>query len=203
MNTIEFSTPYSKDISQSNYLQSIKDLIQKERVSDQTIVLHTDEEILSKYASSIVATLEDQIIGNSSIYPTKMKPLSDLILDSKTIRVGESGSVIIHPDFRWLWLGKKITYASLKTFSSDYDLIVGATVNKIMFELRLQQGFEQIPFPKDLYEEGKAYLAPFMQGGIQEFEARAKCMMRSFWLTEKQKQELIVILQQEYVDSSI
>ena len=200
---IHFIPPCEGNIDTDNYLQSIKDIIQKERESDPTIVLHTDDEILSKYASSVIAISDGKILWNSSIYPTKMHPLSDLMLDEKKIRVGESWSVIIHPDFRWLWLGKKITNKTLELFANEYDIIVGATVNNIMFVLRMQQGFERIPFPKSLYEEGKKYLAPFMKWGEQEFQERARCMMYNMKLTEKEKNDVINILQKEYRDESM
>ncbi|MEI6773731.1 MAG: hypothetical protein WCL18_02695 [bacterium] len=73
--TICFTTPQEANIAMPIYLDSIKHLIHKERESDQTVVLHTDQEILAKYASSIVAVVQSKIIGNSSIYPSKMKPL--------------------------------------------------------------------------------------------------------------------------------
>ena len=64
-----------------------------------------------------------------------------------------------------------------------------------MFTLRMHQWFENIPFPKELYEEWKKYLAPFMQGWDWEFQERAKCMMYNLNLTEQQKNELINMLQ--------
>jgi len=196
---VEFTTPSAANIDISTYLENIKQLIKKERETDQTVVLHSDEEIRNKYFSSIVAVFDNKIIWNSSIYPTHMKPLDNLILDWKKIRVWESWSVIIHPDFRWHWLWRKLTTASFETFFDKYDIIVGATVNNIMFTLRTHQWFENIPFPKELYEEWKKYLAPFMGGWDLEFQERAKCMMYNLNLTEQQKTELINILQKEYV----
>ncbi len=181
----------------TSYVNKVKQLIQEERKSDQTIVLHSDEEIRSKYTSSIIAILNGEIIWNASIYPTQMRPLNTLILDGKKIRIGESWSVIIHPDFRGQWFGKKLTMTSLATFAHKYDIIVGATVNPKMFSLRIQQGFENIPFPRELYEEGKKYLAPFMTGWEAEFIQRAKCVMYNINLTEQQKKELIKILQKK------
>jgi|UPI000370D6F7 hypothetical protein len=59
----------------------------------------------------------------------------------------------------------------------------------------MHQGFERIPFPKELYEEGKKYLAQYMKGGEVEFEARAKCMLYNIKLSEKTKNALITLLQ--------
>lgn len=193
--TISFGSPHISNIDISTYVESVKNLIKKEREADQTVVLHTDDEIQSKYEASIVAVVDQKIIWNSSIYPTHMKPLDDLIIDGKRIRVWESWSVIIHPDFRGKWLGKQLTSVSLETFTHHYDIIVGATVNDIMYTLRMHQGFERIPFPKELYEEGKKYLAQYMKGGEVEFEARAKCMLYNIKLSEKTKNALITLLQ--------
>jgi len=200
---IELLPPYEGNIDADRYLHSIKNIIQKERESDPTIILHTDDEILSKYASSIVAVFEKKIVGNSSIYPTQMDPLSTLAIEGKNIPVGEFWSVIIHPDFRGMWLGKKITHQVIEVFAAPYKVIVGATVSDIMYMLMTHQGFQNIPFPKALYEEGKKYLAPFMQWGEQEFQKRARCMMYNLKLTEKEKNDLITLLQQEYIATSI
>jgi predicted RNase H-related nuclease YkuK (DUF458 family) len=86
---IELLPPYEGNVDADRYLHSIKHIIQKERKSDPTIVLHTDDEILSKYASSIVAVFEKKIVGNSSIYPTQMQPLSNLTIEGKNVPVGE------------------------------------------------------------------------------------------------------------------
>ncbi len=195
---ITFTTPSDANIDLSTYIEDVKGLIKRERESDPTVVLHTDEEIWSKYKYSIIAVLNKKIIWNSSIYDSKMKPLHDLSLQGKKIKVWESWSVIIHPDYRWMWIGKKLTTISLQRFSPNYDIIVGATVNNIMFNLRMHQGFETIPFPKELYEEWKKYLAPFMKDWDVEFEDRAKCMMYNFKLSNEQKKALIHILEKEY-----
>jgi hypothetical protein len=60
-------------------------------------------------------------------------------------------------------LGKKITHQVIESLAAPYDILVGATVSDIMYMLMTHQGFKNIPFPKALYEEGKKYLAPFMQ----------------------------------------
>lgn len=197
--TIRFTIPDKANIDMEKYLDSIKQLIIKERESDPTVVLHSDQEIISKYHSSIVWLIDSDIIANSSIYPTNMKPLNNLILWWQKIKVWESWSVIIHPDFRWRWFWKKITTISLQTFSPKYDIIVWATVNAIMYNLRLSQWFEAIPFPQELYEEWKKFLSPLMHWWVQEFQERAKCMMLNISLSNIQKQELISLLQSQNI----
>jgi GNAT superfamily N-acetyltransferase len=196
--SISFTTPQEANIGASTYKDNLKDLILQEIHTNPTMVLHTDEEIFSKYDSSIIAVVDGKIVGNASIYPTHMKPLDTLILEGKHIRVGEAWSVIIHPDMRGHGLGRNLIAKTLKHFSHVYDIIVEATVNDIMFTLSLHQGFERIPFPKNLYEEGKTHLASRMQGKEAEFEQRAKCLMYNVTLTQGQKEALIDILQNEY-----
>ena len=171
--------------------------------NNPTMVLHTDEEILSKYSSSIIAVLHWKIIWNASIYPTNMKPLNALVLWWKNIRVGETWSVIIHPNLRGKWIGKKLINKALQTFCDNYDVIVEATVNDIMFVLSTHQWFERIPFPKALYEEGKKYLAPQMNWKEFEFKQKAKCLMYNVSLTQEQKNDLICILEKEYTTNVI
>jgi len=52
--TIRFTIPDKANIDIEKYLYSIKQLIIKERESDPTVVLHSDQEIISKYHSSII-----------------------------------------------------------------------------------------------------------------------------------------------------
>ena len=196
--TLLFTTPQEANIQIATYKDHLKDLILHEIANNPTMVMHTDEEICAKYTSSIVAVRHGKIMWNASIYPTHMHPLTPLVLDWKTIRVGETWSVIIHADVRWYGLGSKLITKALQTFSSEYDVIVEATVNDIMFVLSIHQWFERIPFPKALYEEGKKHLAPHMKGKEREFEQKAKCLMYNISLTQKQKNELITILTQEY-----
>jgi len=87
---IFFTTPQDANIDASMYKEHLKDLILQEIHTNPTMVLHTDEEILSKYTSSIIAIVDGKIVGNASIYPTHMQPLDTLILDGKSIRVGEA-----------------------------------------------------------------------------------------------------------------
>jgi len=98
-------------------------------------------------------------------------------------------------------LGRNLIAKTLREFSHAYDMIVEATVNDVMFALSLHQGFERIPFPKKLYEEGKMHLAPRMKGKEDEFQQRAKCLMYNITLTQGQKEALIDILQKEYVEN--
>ncbi len=195
---ISFTTPQEANIDASIYKDHLKDLILQEIHTNPTMVLHTDEEILSKYTSSVIAIVDGKIVGNASIYPTHMQPLDTLILDGKHIRVGETWSVIIHPDMRGHGLGKNLITKTLSEFSHAYDVIVEATVNDVMFALSLHQGFERIPFPKNLYEEGRNHLAPRMKGKEAEFDQRARCLMYNVTLSQEQKEELIAILQKEY-----
>jgi hypothetical protein len=87
---IYFTTPQEANIDASIYKEHLKDLILQEIHTNPTMVLHTDEEILSKYDSSIIAIVDGKIVGNASIYPTHMQPLDTLMLDGKNIRVGEA-----------------------------------------------------------------------------------------------------------------
>jgi len=87
---ISFTTPQEANIDASMYKDHLKNLILQEIQTNPTMVLHTDEEILSKYDSSIIAVLDGKIMGNASIYPTHMKPLDTMVLDGKSICVGEA-----------------------------------------------------------------------------------------------------------------
>ena len=198
ISTLLFTTPQEANIHISTYKEHLKDLILQEIANNPTMVLHTDKEICAKYASSIVSMHHGKIMWNASVYPTNMKPLTTLILDWRNVRVGEIWSVIIHPDVRWYGLGSKLISKALQTFANEYDVIVEATVNDIMFVLSIHQWFECIPFPKALYEEGKEHLAPHMKGKEHEFGQKAKCLMYNVSLTHKQKNELIHILTEEY-----
>jgi hypothetical protein len=88
--SISFTTPQEANIDATTYKDHLKTLILQEIHTNPTMVLHTDEEILSKYNSSIIAVVDRKIVGNASIYPTHMKPLDTLILEGKHIRVGEA-----------------------------------------------------------------------------------------------------------------
>lgn len=46
-----------------------------------------------------------------------------------------------------------------------------------MFNLRCSLWFEQVPFPKDLYNEWKKFLSQKMKWWEKEFEQRAKCII--------------------------
>lgn len=195
-NNISFSTPLEANIAVSDYITSVKSLIQKEREVNPTIVLHTDEEIQAKYPTSIVALLHNQeIIWNSSIYPSKMSPFGDLVLLGQQTNVWEAWSTIIHPHFRWRRLGTQLMTHSVQRFIQEYDMIVWATVNDIMYSLLTKLWFEDIPFPQELYQEWKKYLAPLMPQW--DFEKKAKCIMLNKTLSDLQKIELILILQKE------
>jgi len=87
---IIYSTPNKKNISKEQYLKQIKKIIYTAFQEDPTIILHIDEEILEKYATSIVASDENNIIGNINIYPTRMKPLDNIYCPiNGRIQIGE------------------------------------------------------------------------------------------------------------------
>jgi predicted GNAT family N-acyltransferase len=129
------------------------------------------------------------LIGNVNIYPTHMKPL-DMLNNSngQKISVWELWSVVIQPEFRWLGIGKQLTWFALQALWSSYDAVVSATVNDYMTHIFHDYWFHHIPFPKEYFEEGKLHLWPKMIWWVDEFVKKAKC----FVLSSKDVQEYIV-----------
>lgn len=175
---ISYNSPQSFSISSQQYLDHVKCMILTAFQKDPTIVVHSDEEIKEKYAHSIVALYRGLIVGNSNIYPTRMKPLDALSTpNAQKLSVGELWSVIIHSEFRWLWIGKQLTWIALQSLWSKYDAVVSATVNDYMAKIFYDYGFHQIPFPQAYFEEGKKHLWPKMLWWVDEFVQKAKCFL--------------------------
>jgi hypothetical protein len=81
LDEIRLSRPGDANISEADYVNGLTKLITKEIKKNPTVVLHTTDAMRAKYASSIIAVLNQRkIIGNASVYPTQMAPLNDIIL---------------------------------------------------------------------------------------------------------------------------
>lgn len=174
----------SEIFTEKEYIAHIKTLVQKSISHDPTLILHSDEEIQKKYHSSIVVFDRGlrRMIWNSSIYSTTFACLQELS-DSfgRPIKIGETGSSVIDPNYRNYGIGKRLIIEAELQLWRQYDAIIGATVNTIMRDMRIRElWYEIVPFPNDLYEEWKKYLAPRMIGGIKEFEEKATCIMKFF-----------------------
>lgn len=179
--------PANSLLEATEYVRSIRTLIERSMKVDPTLVLHSREEILGKYPRSIVAFHKNtrEIIWNSSLYPTEFRSLALLQTPPKNaswitwFRIGESGSSVIDPRFRRLGIGREMIIQADVLYWTQYDAIIWATVNPVMKELRIRElGYEIAPFPKDLYEEWKKFLAPRMRWWIREFEEKAVCLVK-------------------------
>lgn len=181
----------SEIFTQKNYITHTKLLIQKSLRIDPTLVLHSDEDIGNRFTNSIVAIDENSswIIGNSSLYPTTFPSLLELRNQSwDVIQIGETGSSVIDPHYRNQGIWKRLIMEAHERLWKRYDAIIGATVNTVMRDMRMNElGYEIAPFPSDLYEEWKIHLAPKMSGGIREFEEKAVCLIKFRILSVRDK----------------
>jgi len=189
-NNIQILRASESMVSENEYLDSIKTLITETQKEDPTVVLHSDEEIIEKFKDSIIAIINGEIVWNTSIYETNMEPLNEVYKDWKKVKIWECGSTFIKKEYRKLWLWKQLVKTWLKEIGPDFWALLWATVNNIMFNLRCSLWFEEIPFPKKYYEEGRQYLWTKMKWWIEEFEQRAKCTMH-FQNTTKEVREHI------------
>lgn len=193
-NNIQILRAEDSPILEDKYLKSMKQLILRIQKDDPTIVLHTDNEIMDKYKNSLIAILDDEIIWNTSIYNTKMKPLDNIYFAWNKINIWECGSSFVKKEYREIWLWKELVNKWLEVFWSNFDALVWATVNDIMFHLRCSFWFEQIPFPQEYYDEWKEFLSKKMKWWIDEFWKRAKCIMHFQSLSDDVRKHILDIL---------
>ncbi|MDD2487707.1 MAG: hypothetical protein PHS92_05050 [Candidatus Gracilibacteria bacterium] len=180
-------------LSPDDYVMQMQNLVRRSIKNDPTLVLHSAEEIRNRYENSIIAVLDNKIIGNTSIYPTKMKPL-DMLNGQK---IGECGSTVVEIDKRHKGLGKALSAKAMKILSKKYNALICATINERMENIRKSLGFEYVRFPQEYYDEGRKYLSPLLKGGIIEFESRAKCMMNFLDSKDSQKRLILDILDKQ------
>ncbi len=166
-------------ISSEKYIANLTDLITRSIASDPTLVIHSAHELAHRYHHSIIALIDDRLIANTSIYPTHMAPL-DTLTDPvwNPIHIGECGSTVIDLEKRYHWLWTNLTKKAIEQLSHSYQALIAATINPSMEHIRKRLWYEEVPFPKEYFEEWKQFLAPRLPGGIKEFEQRAKCLMR-------------------------
>lgn len=166
-------------VSEIDYLNSTKRIVTNSIKNDPTLVLHDDETILKRYDHSIVVIRRDWVIlWNTSIYPTEMVPLDNVASSWTEISVWECGSTVIDLENRCKWLGKMMISEAVSTLWNRYCVLIAATINPLMVEMRKWLGFEEWTFPKKYYEEWLKYLSPKLEWWESEFRARANFLLK-------------------------
>jgi hypothetical protein len=179
-------------VDKNMYLASIKTMILDSLLYDPTIILHSDQEILDKYAHSVIALDGSKIIWNVNLYPTHMQPLDSLVCPHQwPLHIGELWSVVVDVNYRNHWVWTCLVKHSLDVFAPHYDAVVSATINDHMDHIFRRFWFENIPFPHQYFEEGKQYLWPKMPWWIEEFTSKAQCFLR---LQKDIKQQILEAL---------
>lgn len=138
------------------YTQTITQLLETLSQDEPTLVIHTPEEFRDRFHHSMIVVADNQCVGHSSLYPTQMKPLNEVLVreDGHTYQVGELGSVAIDKDYQHQGLGKLLLQKTLEEFENHYGAIISATINPNFTKLATKLGFsEEDCFPQEYYNE--------------------------------------------------
>ena len=166
------------------YVHSTQALISESRDLDASVIPHSEDELIYRYNHSIVGIEWESLIGHLALYPTDIEKLAWL-------NIGEMWSVIIRPWQRKKWYGEKMVESGVMELWNKYAAVLAATINEKMEKILNHHNFQYIRFPTTCYEWWKKYLSPLMQGWVEEFARRAKCLLKpqSEWIIHQINQQ--------------
>lgn len=149
-------------ISLQEFVTEVKKLVELQNISKPSLIRYSDQELEKKYYHSMVIVWKNEDWSKTLLWNISYEPSSYTCLPDN-INVATSGTLILHPYLRGVWLGKELLNKSQLYFEKKYDVIIWATFNPIVYSTKLQQWYTAI---KSM--PAKDYLIPAMNQFYQE-----------------------------------